>query len=1030
MSVAAWAGRHARSLFFLLSVLAMAGAYAATQLPVSLFPHVVFPRIRVTLDAGDRPAERMIVEVTQRAEESLRAIPGVRGLRSTSSRGSAEISVAFDWGWDVIVAQQQIESQVAKILPELPLGTTFEVDRMDPTVFPVIAYSITSDRHSLVELHDLALYQLRPVLSRVTGVARVNVQGGAVEELRVVADEGKLLAFHLTMGDLARALAAQNVVEAVGRLSDRHKLYLVVSDSELRDVATIKGTIVGSGPEGVVRLDQVAAVRRDIEPRYTRVTADGHDAVILQVTQQPGGNTVQIAEDIQAALQGQMAQLPMLQDGSVHVANWYDQSRLILASEHSARDAILIGICLAVLVLFLFLRDWRVTLIAMVSVPAVLAVTILLLYAIGSSFNVMTLGGMAAAVGLVIDDAIVVVEHVVRRLSDHNHQAGSAGTVIERAVRELTKPLVGSSTSTIIIFLPLAFLSGVVGAFFKALALTMVASLTVSFFVAWLAVPVLVGHGLAGRATGLRAPGAIARRLGRGYAAAMQHILARSWAVILFTLLLFGAAALALGRVSSGFLPAMDEGGFILDYLAEPGTSLKETDRMLQQVEAILQSTPAVETYSRRTGLQLSGGLSETNNGDFFVRLVDRGRPSAEQVISSVRERVQRQVPGLSIETAQLMEDEIGDLTSVPQPIEIKIFSDDQAELRQLGPRVAAAIGQVPGVVEVKDGIIPAGDALRIEVDRAKAALAGMDPETVTSRVQEILSGNVATKILKGPRLVGVRVWTPLAQRKTVADIGRLLLRSPGGGVVPLSEVAKIYSVTGEPQINRDDLARMIAVTGRISGRDMGSTIADVKQVLHRPGLLPAGIGLHLGGLYEQQQIAFSGQLMVIATALLLVFALLLYLYESVRVGIATLLTTLAAMSSVLVGLWATGTELNISSIMGTTMIVGIVTEVEIFFLSEYFDQARGSGGRVRQLIAAGTHRARAITMTTLAAMLALLPLALGIGQGAAMLQPMATAIIMGLVVQVPLALLVLPAYLTLFRVRVGSAPPAPPRAA
>jgi len=1020
VSVAAWAQRHARTILFLLVVLAAGGGFGATKLPVSLFPHLVFPRIRVDLDAGDRPAERMLVEVTIPSEESLRAIPGVRGLRSTTSRGSAEIFVAFDWGWDMTSARLQVSAQISKILPDLPSGTGFDVELMDPTVFPVIAYSLTSDRHSLIELRNLALYQLLPVLSRVNGVAHVDVQGGAVEEVRVVADEGKLLAFGLTMSDLSDALAAQNVVEAVGQLEDHDKLYLVVSDTQFKDIEGIRDTVVSSGPGQVVRLRDVAAVRQDTQPRYTRVTADGHEAVILQVTQQPGGNTVQISEDVREALQRLGHELPILKDGTMHMANWYDQSQLILESEHSARDAIVIGIGLAVLVLFAFLRNWRITMIALVSVPAVLAVTILLLYVFGLGFNIMTLGGMAAAVGLIIDDTIVIVEHIARRLRDRGREIADGQAEvstprerIEAAVHEFTKPLAGSSLSTIVIFLPLAFLSGVTGSFFKALSLTMASSLVLSFFVAWLAVPVLAAHWLGRRDTEWEEIGWFSQLLQRGYAWILHRLLAQAWLVLLLVVLLFGAGYVALQRVPSGFLPAMDEGGFILDYVAEPGTSLTETDRMLRQVEAILQDTPSVETYSRRTGMQLGGALTETNTGDFFVRLKRFPRPPIEEVMDSVRERVEQEIPGLEIETAQLMEDLIGDLTSVPQPIEVKIYSDDESTLEGLAPRVADAISKVAGVAEVKTGIVPAGDALDIEVDRVKAALSGMAPEAVTRRLEEMLRGVVPTQVLKGPRLIGVRVWTPAGQRRTVGDLSRLLLRSASGLLVPVAQVATICPVIGQPEINRENLKRMIAITGRITGRDLGSTVADVKRVLDKPGLLPAGIGYELGGLYQQQQIAFAGQLQVIVAALLLVFGLLLYLYESFRVCLAMLLTTLSALACVILGLWATGTELNISSIMGATMIVGIVTEVGIFLFSEYLGVTQGAS-RIHRLIAAGANRARAITMTTVAAMLALLPLALGIGQGAAMLQPLAIAIIAGLLVQVPLVLFVLPMFLEL----------------
>ncbi|HEX4124359.1 MAG TPA: efflux RND transporter permease subunit [Tepidisphaeraceae bacterium] len=1014
MKIASWAQTHARSILFLLSALTAAGAASALYLPVGLFPDVQFPRVQVGLDAGDRPAERMAVEVTYPVEEALRSIPGVRSIRSTTSRGSADISINFDWGQDMVSAMLQAESRINRVLSTLPAGTTFDVRRMDPTVFPVMAYSLTSDSRSLVQLRDLATYDLRPSLSAVSGVAQVEVQGGRVEEYRVTLNPATLRAYGITLADVADKLQANNVLTAVGRLEDHDKLYLAVSDTRINDLKEIGQTILRTGVNGPVRLKDVAAIRDDVAPEYTRVTADGHSAVLMQVYQQPGGNTVQIAKDIRAKFAQLSEQLPMLKDHSIKVAQWYDQSDLIIASASSVRDAVLIGVGLAAVVLLLFLRNWKITLIATLAVPATLAVTILLLYSLGMSFNIMTLGGMAAAVGLIIDDSIVMVEHIIRRLKS---ETGTPRQRVLLAAGEFTRPLFGSSASTIIIFVPLAFLSGVTGAFFKALSLTMAVALLVSFFVAWLAVPVLAARWLSHADTHEGEAGVITRTVHGGYQRFMQWLLHRPWTIALVIAPLLLGGYFAYQNVASGFMPSMDEGGFILDYIAPPGTSLTETDRMLRQVEAILQSIPDVQTYSRRTGLQLGGGLTEANTGDFFVRLKPPPRRDIDQVMSEVRERVEHTVPGLQIETAQLMEDLIGDLTSVPQPIEIKIFSDDPKTLADVAHRVADAIGKVPGVVEVDPGIVLAGDALNIKVDRVKAALEGVDPDDVTKAVTDELTGNVATQLQYGPKLVGVRVWLPQESRKTALDVENLPINGANGHVFPLKRVATVSTIIGQPEIDRENLKRMVAVTARIEGRDLGSTVSDVKKTLSDPSLWPPGIGYELGGLYEQQQIAFRGLLIVIIVAVLLVFLLLLFLYEQFIVALAMLAMPLLALCAVFIGLWATGTEMNVTSIMGMTMIVGIVTEVAIFYYSEYAETPADENPHSHQrMIAAGKHRMRAIAMTTIAAILALMPLALGIGQGSAMQQPLAIAIITGLVVQLPLVLIVLPALLVLFR--------------
>ncbi len=1008
MSFTAWAHSHARSILFLLGALAVAGAVASFSLPVALFPQVNFPRVRITLDAGDRPAEQMMVEVTTPVEEAVRAIPGVRNLRSTTSRGAAEISVNFDWGEDMVSAMLQSQSQVNRILPALPAGTSFEVERMDPTVFPVIAYSLTSDSHSLVELRDLALYTLRPALSTVQGVARVGVQGGRVEEYRVTVDPDKLQSFKMTLAEVASALSASNVLVAVGRLEQYDKLYLVVSDTRFQKFEQIEHTVLRSTPDGVVLLDDVATVEHSSEPQWIRVTADGHDAVLFQVYQQPSGNTVEIARGIKAKLRDIRKQIPE----RVKIADWYDQSDLITASERSTRDAVFIGIVLAALVLLIFLRDWKVTLIATLTVPAVLAATILLLYALKMSFNIMTLGGMAAAVGLIIDDAIVMVEHIVRRVRGAR-EADPHSRVLD-AASEFTNPLAGSSAATIIIFTPLAFLTGVTGAFFKALSLTMAASLIISFVVAWLAVPILCATLLKRKDAEIEEHGTLTRRVHEIYREKMQRLLRQPRFVIVFLIPLLLLGFIAFKNVGSGFMPVMDEGGFILDYISPPGTSLAETDRLLRQVESVLQETPEVQTYSRRTGLQLGGGITEANTGDFFIRLKSFPRRGIEAVMDDVRTEIEKHIPGLQIETLQLMEDLIGDLTSVPQPIEIKLYSDDEQVLRTLAPQVANTILKVRGVVEVKNGIVPAGDALNIQVDRVKVALEGMDPEMVTKALNDFLTGNVTTHIQQGPKLIGLRVWIPRDARETMRNIDNLLLRAPDGHLFPLKRVATLTPLSGQPEIMRDNLKRMVAVTARISGRDLGSTVSQVKRKLASSGVIPSNVLYTFGGLYEQQQIAFRGLTIILFAAIVLVFLLLLFLYESFRVAFAMLLIPFFAIAGVFLGLWLTGTEFNITSRMGMTMIVGIVTELAIFFYSEFRDLPPSSD----RFILAGINRMRPIAMTTFAAILALLPLALGLGQGSAMQQPLAIAIIAGLIFALPLVLIALPALLAIFQTK------------
>lgn len=1005
MSISFWVQSHRRSILFLLAVLAIGGAITAFRLPTSLFPTVDFPRVVLSLDAGDQPPEQMEVLVTRPVEDAVRRVPGVNDVRSTTTRGSAEISVNFDWGVDMASATLQVNAAVAQILSQLPAGTVTETRRMDPTVFPIIAYSLTSKSLSPTQLLDLAQYQLRPLLSGIKGVARAQTSGGAVEEFQVEVDPQKLQARGLTSDDVSKSLAAANVINVAGKLEDHYKLYLVMTDTRLENMQQIQQTIISSSPNGLVRVKDVAVVRHSTVPQWIRVTADGKESVLLNIYQQPGSNSVQIAKDIKAKLKEFQPQLP----AGVTISTWYDQSELVIASATSVRDAILIGIGLAALVLLVFLRNLKITLIAIIVVPAVLATTVVLLWLLNMSFNIMTLGGMAAAVGLIIDDAIVMIEQIVRRL---HGQAGDStkdiGQSVMDAALEFLRPLMGSSASTLIIFAPLAFLTGVTGAFFKALSVTMASGLFISFLITWFAVPILATHFLSEKDAHEENTGRWTVWVHDRYDRLMTRLLKRPWLVSLAIIPLLVAGVIGYKHVGSGFMPAMDEGGFVLDYHSEPGTAVSETDRLVRQVEAIIRANPNVLTYSRRTGTGLGGGISEPNTGDFFIKLVDGDREPVEDVMTEIRGQIEQKVPGLEIEMAQLMEDLIGDLTAVPQPVEIKIFSGDPAELAGIAQKVAAAITKVTGIVDVENGVVPAGDALQVRIDPAKAEQEGLDPGAVAKILSDNLGGNVSTQILSKIKPIGVRVWLPARLRKTDNDLALMSVRAPDGHMVPLKRIASIEKLTGQPEITKENLKQMVAVTARISGRDLGSTVGEIKTMLEQPGVMPKGSYFELGGLYAQQQIAFRGLMTVFAAAAVLVFLLLLFMYESFRIAGVILFTSLISVSAVFVGLSLTGIDLNISAMMGMTMIIGIVTEVAIFYFSEQQDLIH-AGDFHGALIQAGKNRMRPIAMTTLAAILTLLPLALALGAGSEMQQPLAIAIISGLIVQLPLVLIVMP---------------------
>ncbi len=1002
--------RHARSIWLLVALVTLAGLIAATKLPVTLFPRIDYPRVVVAIDAGDRDIGQMAASVTRPAEISLRQIPGVTQIRSTTSRGTAEVAITFAWGDDMVAATQATQGALATILPDLPPGTRFSVRRSDPTIFPVYGLSLTSTQRSRTELQRIARLKLRPLLSTVPGVAGVDVLGGGTPEIEVEADPARLRALGLTSADLATALAASNSVTAVGRIEDRHRLYLSLVENRLvseADIAAVPVKAGTSGGAGVVTLGQVATVRRAPAPVYTRVTANGTDAVLINVRQTPTADAIAIVAAVQAKLRG--AGLPT----DVKVSPFYDQSELVSDAATSVRDSILLGAVLAGLVLFAFLRSWRLMVITASLLPAVLAATCLALLAFGMSFNMMTLGGMAAAVGLVVDDAVVMLEHLVRRLQEAHGPDGRAET--ERpsmlaAAQEMARPLFGSTLATIVVFLPLAFISGVTGGFFKALAVTMVAALGVSLVYARYALPLIADGWLtikdaeaAERAE--RFTGGITRH----YASVTARLLRRPGLfVAVAALVLAGVGAFSWLHVQSGFMPKMDEGGFILDYKAKPGAALSDTDRLLRQVEAIVRATPEVSSYSRRTGVQLGGGLTEPDEGDMFIRLKTGSRRNIEAVMSEVAAKIAAQVPGLHIETAQLMEDLIGDLTAVPQPIEVKLFGDDAEQLVGVAEKVAAGIAAIPGVVEVNNGLRVAGDAVTIDVDRGAASLAGLDPDAVAKQVTAEIEGSIATQVRVGEDVIDVRVRLPRDQRQRTDVLAALPLRAADGRTVALGQIAHVGIVAGQRQITRENLAPFIPVTARLENRDLGSAVKAVQAKVAALNL-PASVRVEYGGLYEQQQKSFTDLAGVFAAALLLAALLLTFLFERWVFTVAVIATVLLSACAVLGGLWLTGIELDISALMGLTMVVGMLTELAIFFLAEF---ETGAAITISSLLAAGRARLRPILMSALIAILTLLPLALGIGRGSGLQKPLATAIIFGLGVGAVLIVMLLPALL------------------
>jgi multidrug efflux pump subunit AcrB len=1004
----AWVERHRRSLLFVVSALGLAGLFATLSLPVGLFPVTSFPRIRVELSVGSMPARQMLVSVTEPLERVARAVANAQNVTSTTSRGAAEIFVDFPWGYDMNEALLAVDAAFAQQLPSLPAGTSYDIIQMSPNaIMPFVSYALISKTVPPTELRKLAQYQIVPLLTGIPGVRRVGVLGGKTPEVEVSVNPQELRAYGLTLQDVSQALSVTNTIQAVGRLEDNDLLYLAISNNAFKSIESVRGVELRTGSGGIVRLADVAQVTMGTVPQWLLVDDNGEPAVTFDVYQQDSADSLTLAKEVGQRLSAFMKAQPK----AIHLYKWYDQTQLVSSSISALEEAILIGLGFAAVVLLGFLRNWRVTLVAMMVVPLSVLITVLLLSLFGMTFNIMTLGGIAAAVGLLIDDVIVMIEHIARRTGvpglDNPHQ-----TVLS-AAREFLSPLMGSSLATIIIFIPLAFLSGITGAFFKFLSFTMASALLISLILTAFAVP-LLARGIIdfkkfqdpshGKQTWLK----------RTHGRALRTLFERPVLLVPVLLVLGVVGYIAYRNVGSGFLPRMDEGGFVLDYVAAPGTSLEETNRELEQVEGILKRDPYVYTYSRRTGAGLGGDLNEAYQGDFFVRLVDPSRrPDIWKVMDEVTTEVTDQVPGIDFDTHQLMSDMIGDMVGRRQPVVISLSAKDPSVLGEVANNVADAVSHVPGIepASVNNGVVPAGDALDIHVDPAAAAAEGLTVDEVRNQLYHYLNGAVVTEYLGTVQNVGVRLWLDPPQSRIYRDeLVELPIRSPNGRVLELGTVATVKFVAGQPELTRDNLAQIVAVTAQIGGgHDLGSTIAAVKRVLAEPGLLPQGVYYTLGGQYKQQQMAVHGMIRVFGAALAAEIVLLLFLYERFSIPMIIVLSALVSTGAVFIGLWATGVELNITAMMGMVMIVGISTEMSIFLISEY-QQLEKSVPPRQAIYEAALNRLRPIAMSTLAMILALVPLAAAIsGSGDQMLQPLAIAIIAGALVQLPLVLLVMP---------------------
>jgi CzcA family heavy metal efflux pump len=1023
-----WFTRHSRSVVFLTVTLALIGGYLAFRVPVAVFPATNFPRILIAVDNGVMPIDQMMVTITRPLEEAVNSVPGLQNVRSITSRGSAEIDLFFNWNVDMFETLQYVNAALSRAQAELPSSAKVEAHRLTFASFPIMGCSLTSDTVEQTRLWEMATYEIKPRLNRLDGVSTVLIQGGQEPEFHIVPDPARLLVAGVTVPDILEAVRRTNLIDSPGLLEENHQLILGLINAQVRTPGQIAGVVIKATPGGVpVHVGDVATVVPAVKPVYTIVTANGKPSLLININRQPDSNTVQVADEVHTEIERIRQTLPR----GVQIQPFYDQSLIVNQSIRSVRDAILLGLILASIILVVFLRDWGTSVVAGLVIPVTVAVTFIALKLLGQSFNLMTLGGLAAAVGLVIDNAIVVVENIVL----HRDAGQDRLEAIQNALGEITTPLIGSTITPVVVFLPLIAIAGVTGTFFRAFAVTMSVSLFTSLALALTWTPALSQFFIRKSRTPEEAPTGAGDERDED----MKRLLAAEDASVSGFFLKvvnfhekwlrrslrhprkLAALSLALVVLSYGcyrflgsdLLPEMDEGGFIVDYIMPAGSSLAETNRVITHVEKILREVPEVESTSRRTGMQLGlAAVTEANTGDVSVKLKDDRSRGIEEVIGEVRARIKADEPALDVEFIQILQDMIGDLTSAPEPVQIKLFAQDPALLADWAPKVADSIGKIKGVVDVLNGIdnTISGPAVTFQINPSVAARAGFTAEEVATDAAAIVEGEPApTPVISNDRAYTLRVRFPNRNRASIAAMRDTLLTSSTGKTATLGALADITSVPGQTEIRRENLQRQVAVTARLEGTDLGTAISEVQKAID--GLhLPAAIRVEYGGTYKEQQQSFRDLAFVLALAVVLVFCVLLFEFGSFAAPLAILASALLSTSGVFIALLITRTTFNISSFMGMIMVIGIVAKNGILLLDA--DQKfRDLGSSAEEaILQSSRRRLRPIVMTALATLAGMLPLSFAIGAGSQMLQPLAIAVIGGVMISMVLSLIITPA--------------------
>ena len=1004
MNIAAWALKRQPLVLLILVAALIGGVGAAQMLPSGIYPEVEFPRIAVVARQGSAPPQLFQTTVTRPLEQSLLTVLGVQRVRSRTIRGGAEINMLMAPETNMWLALQLVQAQLNDVRSLLPADAEIRVERVTPVSFPVLSFNLTGPYDGRT-LRDLTDQVVRPALAKVPGVGRIHVEGGDVREVEVLVDPRRASAGHLRIQDIAARVGAALPLLSVGRYNEDRALVTVMASGEATGLDDLKSVPVGLDGQGVpVALATVATVEEGAEDRLYRVQGRQGETVLMTVARLEGASTPNVTARVIAEMDAIKGFLP----SGIVVEPVYDQGLLVREALASVRDAVLLGIVLCIIGLGLFLRNVRAGLVAALAVPITLVITFLAMRLMNQTLNLMSMGGMAVAVGLVVDDAIIIVEAI-----SHRQEQGMRGRdAVIAGTHELSAAVFGTTVTTVIVCLPLVWVSGVVGKFFTALALTLSAAVVISLIVSLVVVPITAVHLL--RPMPARPIGILAQRYGSFIRRHAQRRLIGPVTCALAIAFL----VVALAHVPTGFLPSTDEGAFVLDYFAPAGTSLDEMEAVLHRVEDILRATPEIETFSRRTGAGLDPTAATlVSHGDIMVRLHSGPRRHWQLIVAQLRQLIEANVPQVRVEFTQVLQDMLNDLSGAPRPIELKLFGPDYAVLEHLAQSLAAELRPIDGLVDLYDGVEGASPELVARINRDSAARLGLSADDVAQSLNDALRGVVVGTMRRFDRLINIRVRYPDEVRFDHAQIANLPFAFAGPRIIGMAEVTSMHRDSSPTVLLHEGVQPVVIITGDHETRDLGAVVRDIESVLKRK-TLPQGYRYELGGQYEGQQATMRNLSLVVAAGLLLVLVVLVAQFGSLRPALAILFTTPLALVGALGTLWLTQIPLNASSLMGCVLLVGLVVKNGILLLEVAEEGSHGGQPYVEALALAGERRIRPIAMTTTATIAGLLPLALGMGAGAELQRPLALAVIGGLLVSTVLCLAILPSLALLLRRR------------